>query len=51
MEAHSIPVDDLYQFAKPQLGRIQLPKNVHYSPEGSKVLGAEVARSISVYLK
>ena len=40
-------VDDLYGFTKPQLEKVQLPNNVHFSTEGSKVLGDEVARVIS----
>lgn len=50
MAAHGIEVDDLYAFAKPQLEKIQLPKNVHYTPEGSSVLGVEVAAKISAQL-
>ncbi|MEI6713330.1 MAG: SGNH/GDSL hydrolase family protein [Verrucomicrobiota bacterium] len=50
MEAHSIAINDLYSFAKPQLDKIQLPVNVHYSPEGSKVLGAEVVKKVSALL-
>lgn len=43
-------VDDLYVFTKPQLEKVQLPNNVHFSAEGSKVLGDEVARVISANL-
>lgn len=50
MGSHGIPVDDLYSFAKPQLEKIQLPKNVHFTPDGSKVLGGEVAKKISEHL-
>lgn len=50
MAAHGIAVDDLYSFAKPQLEKIQIPKNVHYTPEGSKVLGVEVAAKISAQM-
>ena len=39
-------VDDLYEFALPQLKKIQLPNNVHFTPEGSKVLAKQVAESI-----
>ena len=51
MAAHSILVNDLYSFAKPQLDKIQLPQNVHYSPEGSNILGGYVAGTISAQLK
>jgi acyl-CoA thioesterase-1 len=50
MAAHGVAVNDLYSFAKPQLEKIQLPKNVHYTPEGSKVLGLEVASKISAQM-
>jgi len=50
MEAHAVAINDLYSFAKPQLDKIQLPVNVHYSPEGSKVLGAEVVKKVSALL-
>ncbi|MBS0210550.1 MAG: SGNH/GDSL hydrolase family protein [Planctomycetes bacterium] len=39
-------VDDLYAFALPQLSKIQLEKNVHFSGDGSKVLAEQVSRSI-----
>jgi acyl-CoA thioesterase-1 len=51
MEAHGVPINDLYAFALPRLGDIQRPRDVHYTPEGSKVLGAEVARVILEMLK
>ncbi len=50
MEVHSIAINDLYSFAKPQLDKIQLPVNVHYSAEGSKVLGSEVVKKVSALL-
>lgn len=50
MQANQIPIDDLYSFALPRLAQIQLPKNVHFTPDGSKVLGTEVARQIEKYL-
>ena len=46
MHAHRIPVDDLYEFALPQLEKIQMPKNVHFTPEGSKVLARQVVAAI-----
>ena len=46
MDAHNIPINDLYTFALPRLAEIQRPRNVHFTPEGSKILGAEVARII-----
>jgi lysophospholipase L1-like esterase len=41
-----IPVDDLYAVALPRLDEIQLKANVHYTPEGYRVLGAPVAAAI-----
>ncbi len=46
MKANDIPTDDLYAFALPRLKEIQRPANVHFSPEGSKVLAEQVARAI-----
>ena len=48
MEESGVPIDDLYEVALPKLKEIQLPDNVHYTPEGYSVLGARVA---SVILK
>jgi len=47
MQEYGVAIDDLHAFALPQLEEIQLPKNVHFSPEGSKVLATQVAKSIS----
>jgi acyl-CoA thioesterase-1 len=46
MEANGIRVDDLYAFAAPQLEKIQLPKNVHFTPAGSRALADVVAKVI-----
>ena len=46
MEENGIAIDDLYGFALPQLEKIQRPANVHFTPEGSKVLARQVAASI-----
>lgn len=46
MREHAISMDDLYEFALPQLDTIQRPENVHFSEEGSKVLARQVAESI-----
>jgi len=50
MKENDIAVDDLHAFALPQLEKIQLPKNVHFTPDGSKVLAEEVVRSITAAL-
>jgi acyl-CoA thioesterase-1 len=45
-DEHGLAIDDLYSFALPQLEKIQLPNNVHFSADGSKVLAKQVAESI-----
>jgi len=47
MEENGIEIDDLYSFALPRLGEIQLPANVHFTAEGSRVLAKQVAASIA----
>lgn len=46
MEEQSVAVDDLYAFALPRLKEIQLPQNVHFKAEGSRLLAAEVVRCV-----
>lgn len=50
MDEHGIAVDDLHAFALPRLKEIQQPENVHFTPDGSKVLAGEVVRSIEAAL-
>lgn len=50
MEENKIVVDDLYTFALPRLSEIQLPANVHFTPQGSQVLAKQVAASIESVL-
>lgn len=50
MQEHHIAIDDLYIFAEPQLGGIQIPANVHFTPEGSQALAERVAASIEAAL-
>ncbi len=45
-EKNGIAIDDLYAFAVPRLKQIQRPANVHFTPEGSRVLAHKVAASI-----
>jgi acyl-CoA thioesterase-1 len=47
MNALEIPINDLYAFCIPKLDEIQRPANVHFTSEGSQILGDEVARVIS----
>jgi acyl-CoA thioesterase-1 len=46
MKQHDVAIDDLHAFAKPILAEIQRPANVHFTPEGSKRLGKQVAAEI-----
>lgn len=51
MNENEIAIDDLHAFALPKLKEIQLPKNVHFTPSGSKVLAEQVVASIRTALK
>ncbi|MEZ6136009.1 MAG: SGNH/GDSL hydrolase family protein [Pirellulaceae bacterium] len=51
MKKFKVRVDDLNAFATPKLGEIQRPRDVHYTPAGSKVLAGQVAESILAALK
>lgn len=50
MKETGVAIDDLYAFAAPQLEKIQLPANVHYSKDGYDVLAGQVAKSIEAAL-
>jgi uncharacterized sulfatase len=43
---HDCPVNDLFSFANTRLDEIQKPANVHFTPEGSKLLAGEVVKAI-----
>ena len=51
MQKHRAPIHDLYSFALARLEKIQLPANVHFTPEGSAALADEVAKDILDALK
>ncbi|MEE8452039.1 MAG: SGNH/GDSL hydrolase family protein [Thermoguttaceae bacterium] len=51
MEEAKVAIDDLYAFALPRIEKIQRPANVHFTPEGSKVLAGQVAASIEAALR
>ncbi len=51
MKAEGVAIDDLFTFCQPQLEKIQLPKNVHFTAAGSHALAAEVAKSIEAELR
>lgn len=46
MKQHDVPVNDLHEFVLPKLTVLQKPKNVHFTPEGSKEMANEVAKHI-----
>ncbi|MEO6245984.1 MAG: SGNH/GDSL hydrolase family protein [Opitutaceae bacterium] len=51
MAAQGIKVNDLYGSILPHLSQLQLPNNVHFTPEGSKVLAEQVAKAIETELE
>ncbi len=46
MKAHGVAIDDLHGFAAQRLEKIQQPRNVHFTPEGSGELARQVSDSI-----
>ncbi len=46
MERHGVVINDLHAFATARLEKIQRPRNVHFTPDGSRALAEQVARSI-----
>ena len=46
MKKHDIPVNDLYSFSMARLEEIQRPANVHFTPEGSRLLAEQVTKCI-----
>ncbi|MBL7140399.1 MAG: SGNH/GDSL hydrolase family protein [Planctomycetes bacterium] len=46
MKKHGVTVNDLYGFALERLDKIQQPKNVHFTPEGSKALAELVTKHV-----
>lgn len=51
MKEQGIPINDLHAFCAPRLAELQLPKNVHFKPEGSRALAEQVAREIESALR
>ncbi len=43
MKRNGVLINDLHGFALPRMTELQIPKNVHFTKEGSKVLAEEVA--------
>ncbi len=46
-----IPINDLHAFVQSQPGDLQIPRNVHFTPEGSKVIARPIADAIRAALK
>lgn len=51
LAGEGVAVNDLYSFALARQKKIQRPVNVHFTAEGSKLLGQEVANAIRAALK
>ncbi len=51
MEKHGVQIDDMFALVKPQIGEIMRPANVHFTPEGSQLLGKHVAGVIQAALE
>jgi len=51
MKELGVPIDDLHALCVPKLAEWQLPKNVHFKPEGSRGLAEKVAKEIEAALK
>ncbi|MHC4983162.1 MAG: hypothetical protein ACYTF6_08350, partial [Planctomycetota bacterium] len=46
MEESGVAINDLHAFSLPRLEEMQLPRNVHFKPEGSRLLAEQVAKSV-----
>jgi lysophospholipase L1-like esterase len=46
MKKNDIAINDLYSYVLPRMEELQRPRNVHFTQEGSKALGNQVALSI-----
>jgi acyl-CoA thioesterase-1 len=51
MKKHGVPTHDLFTMSKKRMKELMLPANVHYTKDGSRVLGKDVARVIEAALK
>ena len=51
MKKHGVPTHDLFTMSKARMKELMLPANVHYTKDGSSVLGKDVARAIESALK
>ena len=46
MKANNIVVNDLYALILPRMAELQKPVNVHFKPEGSRLMAEQVAETI-----
>ncbi len=46
MKKHGVRINDLYAYALPRLDSIQRPRNVHFTPAGSRLLAEQVTQNI-----
>ena len=46
MKKYDVPTHDLYTISKKRMKELMKPANVHYTTEGSRVLGKDVARIV-----
>ena len=51
MKEHGVAIQDMYGFVYPQMDKIMLEANVHFTPEGSRELAKTVVEVISARLK
>lgn len=51
MSEAGIPVDDHYTYCLPRLSQMQRPANVHFTPEGSRLLAQQAATAIEQALQ
>ncbi|MBT5019510.1 SGNH/GDSL hydrolase family protein [bacterium] len=51
MKKNNIPTDDMFSFVKPQMDKLMLPANVHFTKPGSAALGKQAANEIKNALK
>ena len=51
MNRNGIIVDDLYTFMLPRMNELQLPENVHFTPEGYQALARKVVERINEVLR
>lgn len=51
MNRQRIEINDLYNFMLPRMNELQLPKNVHFKPEGYKELAGKVVARIDEIIR